>query len=183
MSITILEDRGKNLVGLDPISKLFSERIIFIDKVIDDEVANDIISQMLYLDHLNNDEITIYINTPGGGVYAGLAIYDVGERLKSPIRTIGIGCAASMGGILMLMGKRRSALPHTRIMYHQPMGGAFGQASDMVITIEEIQKVKIELYNIIKEKTLIKDPEIIFDRDKWYTVKEALEVGILTEEL
>lgn len=180
---TIVEERGKNIVIMDVFSKLVQERIIFIDDVINDELANGVIAQLLYLDSVGNERIDVYINTPGGGVLAGLAIYDVAHLIKSPIRTICIGSAASMGAVLMLMGAERWGTRHSRIMFHQPSGGAIGTADDIQITHEEIQKLKKELNTIIEEKTSLTNAVELFRNDVWYTASEALENQILTKVL
>jgi ATP-dependent Clp protease protease subunit len=180
---TIVEERSKNVVVMDVFSKLVQERIIFIDEPIDDELANGVIAQMLYLDSVSHDGIDIYINTPGGSVYNGLAIYDVAQLIKSPIKTICVGMAASMGAILMLMGTERCATKHSRIMLHQPSAAAIGTADDISITHEQIQKVKKEMYDIIEEKTSLIDVETLFKNDVWYTAIEALECGLLTKVL
>jgi len=180
---TIVEERGKSIVIMDVFSKLVQERIIFIDEPIDDELANGVIAQMLYLDSVNHQRIDIYINTPGGSIYDGLAVYDVAHLIKSPIRTICVGMAASMGAILMLMGTERCATKHARIMLHQPSGGAIGTADDIEITHEEIQKLKKEMYDIVEEKTFLTNVETLFKNDVWYTAVEALEYGLLTEIL
>lgn len=180
---TIVEERPKNIVVMDVFSKLVQERIIFIDEVIDAELANGVIAQMIYLDSINSEKISIYINTPGGSVTDGLAIYDVALLLKSPIETICIGMAASMGAILMLMGSERCATKHARIMLHQPSGGAIGSADDIKITHEEIQKYKKELYEIIEEKTSLRDSEQLFRLDTWFNAEEALACGLITKIL
>jgi ATP-dependent Clp protease protease subunit len=180
---TIVEERGKSIVVMDVFSKLVQERIIFIDEPIDDELANGVIAQLLYLDSVNQQPIDIYINTPGGSVYSGLAIYDVAHLIKSPIKTICVGMAASMGAILMLMGTERHATKHSRIMLHQPSGEAVGTADDISITHEQIQKVKKEMYDIVEEKTSLMNVEALFKNDVWYTAAEALECGLLTKVL
>jgi len=182
---TIVEERPKNVVVMDVFSKLVQERIIFIDDSIDDELANGIIAQMLYLDSISNEKINIYINTPGGSVHAGLGIYDVGMLLKSPIKTVCVGVAASMGAILMLMGEERVITKHARMMIHQPMGGAQGQASDIRITSKEIDKLQHELYQIIAERTGTPIDTVAndADRDYWMTSEEALAYGMVTKIL
>jgi len=180
---TIVEERGKNVLIMDVFSKLVQERIIFIDEPIDDELANGVIAQLLYLDSVSQKTIDVYINTPGGSVYSGLAIYDVAHLIKSPIKTICIGMAASMGAILMLMGTERCATKHSRIMLHQPSGMAVGTSDDISITHEEIQKLKKELYAIVEEKTSLTNAEALFKNDVWYTAAEALECGLLTKVL
>lgn len=180
---TIVEERPKNIAVMDVFSKLIQQRIIFIDDVIDDDLANGVIAQMLYLDSLNNKPINIYINTGGGSVYSGFAIYDVSKLIKSPIRTVCVGMAASMGAVLMLMGKERCGLKHSRIMLHQPSAGVVGTSVDIEITAEEVKKVRRELYDIVEENTSLTDVEKTFLFDTWYTAKEALDCGLLTEIL
>lgn len=183
---TVTEESNKNIIVLDVFSKLIQERIIFIDSEITDDLANGVIAQMLYLDSLDQKTpINVYINTPGGSVYAGLAIYDISKIIKAPIRTVGIGLAASMGAILMLMGEERCAVKHLRTMIHQPMGGAFGQVSDMEIATNECVKVKKELYEIISEKTgkSIEQVENDCNRDYWMDSEEAKNYGIITKIL
>lgn len=180
---TIVEEKPGNIAVMDVFSKLVQERIIFIDSAIDDELANGVIAQMLYLDSLNHDPISLYINSPGGSVYDGLAIYDVAHLLKSPINTVCVGKASSMACILMLVGKERSMTKHARMMMHQPSGGVYGYAKEIEITYQEIEKLKTELYNIVKEKTNIVNPEELFIWDSWYTSTEALEKGLITKIL
>lgn len=181
---TIVEERQKNIVIMDVFSKLIQERIIFIDGPIDDELANGVIAQMLYLDSLNKDEqINIYINSPGGSVYDGLAIFDASELIKAPIRTVCVGMAASMGAVLMLMGKERCATRHSRLMLHQPSAMAVGTADEIEITHEEVQKLKKELYEIVESKSNLVNVEQLFRLDTWYTAQEALEAGLITKIL
>jgi ATP-dependent Clp protease protease subunit len=180
---TIVEEKPGNIAIMDVFSKLAQERIIFIDSHIDEELANGVIAQMLYLDSLSNDPISLYINSPGGSVYDGLAIYDVAEIIKSPVNTVCIGMAASMGAILMLIGKERSITKHARIMLHQPSGGAIGTVEDIKISYEQIEKLKKEMYEIVESKTSITNAEELFRNDVWYTAKEALEKGLVTKIL
>lgn len=180
---TIVDERTKNVAVMDVFSKLIQERIIFIDTQIDDELANGVIAQLLYLDSINHSQIDIYINTPGGSVYDGLAIYDVAKLIKSPIRTVCIGLAASMGAILMLMGQERCATKHSRLMLHQPSGGVIGTADSIRITHQEIEKLKKELYQIVKEHTYLTDIEQLFKDDVWFDSTEALQAGLLTKIL
>lgn len=180
---TIVEQSQKNIVIMDVFSKLVQERIIFIDGVIDDQLANGIIAQLLHLDSISKELINIYINSPGGSVYDGLAIYDTSKIIKSPIRTVCVGMAASMGAILMLMGKERCATKHSRLMLHQPSGVAYGTADDIEITHEEIQKLKKELYTIVEENSNLTNVEQLFKLDTWYNSKEALEAGLITKIL
>ena len=178
---TIVEERSKNIVIMDVFSKLAQERIIFIDDVIDDELANGIIAQMLYLDSLNNKKINVYINSPGGSVLAGLAIYDISKLIKSPIRTVCVGAACSMAAVLMLIGVERCGLAHSRVMIHQIKGGVFGKPGDVKVVVEQMDLLQDELFDIIKEKTNIVNP--LTSSDKWYNAKEALDAGILTSIL
>ena len=183
---TIVEERPQNVAVMDVFSKLAQNRIVFIGEEIYDESANEIIAQLLYLDSIpGNEPISIYINTPGGSVYSGLAIYDTIQKLKSPVKTIVVGMAASMGSILLLSSKDRAALKHSRVMIHQPMGGAQGQVSDIKITYEQITILQKELYDIISERTGIPYDEVVqlCDRDTWYTAEEALEKKFITEIL
>ncbi|MGV8961904.1 MAG: ClpP family protease [Candidatus Saccharimonadaceae bacterium] len=177
---TIVEERSKNVVIMDVFSKLAQERIIFIDDVIDDSLANGVIAQLLYLDSVGHDQIDVYINSPGGSVYDGFAIYDVSKLIKSPIRTVCVGMAASMAAVLMFMGKERCGTQHSRIMFHQPSGRASGTSEEIQISHEEIQKVKKELYEIVEQHTTLTGVEQLFRLDTWYTAKEAIECGILT---
>lgn len=183
---TIVEHSSKNIVVMDVFSKLIQERIIFIDGPIDDDLTNGVIAQMIYLDSIDTKlPINIYINTPGGGVYNGLAIYDISKIIKAPIRTVCIGMAASMGAILMLMGEERCATKHSRVMIHQPMGGAYGQATEIKIVTKEIEKIEKELYQIISEKTKKTFAEVAADcdRDYWMTSEESLKYGIINKIL
>lgn len=180
---TIVEERQKNITVIDVFSKLSQERILFIDDVIDDELSNGIIAQMLHLDSLNNKLINIYINSPGGSVFSGLAIYDVSKLIKSPIRTVCVGQASSMAAVLMFMGEERCGLKHSRIMLHQISGGARGGMEDMRITVAMMEDLQKDMYKIIEENTSLKDVEKLFKFDKWFTAKEALESGILTKIL
>ena len=168
---------------MDVFSRLMMDRIIFIGSDIDSNLANIVNAQLLFLDSQNNNEITIYINSPGGSVYDGLAIYDTIHMIKSPVKTVCIGLAASMASILLTTGTKRYALPHSRIMIHQPLGGVKGQASDIVITANEITKIKDELNQILAAKTgqsldkIYKDT----DRDFYMTAKEAKDYGIIDD--
>lgn len=175
---TTVEESTKNLVVMDVFSKLSQNRIIFIDDVVDDELSNGVIAQLLYLDSLNMKEITIYINTPGGSVNSGLAIYDVANLIKSPIKTVCIGSACSMGLILMLCGEVRVGLKHSRFMLHQINGGSDGKVEDIKVSYEEMLKLQKELMVIVQEKTNI---VVMPTADKWYDSVEAMEVGIINE--
>ncbi|MFH2144349.1 MAG: ATP-dependent Clp endopeptidase proteolytic subunit ClpP [Bacteroidota bacterium] len=188
ISPTIIEERQLNVAQMDVFSRLMMDRIIFLGLPIDDYVANIIQAQLLYLDSSDpGKDIQIYLNTPGGTVYAGLGIYDTMQYISADIATICTGMAASMGAVLLTAGKKgkRSALKHSRIMIHQPMGGAVGQASDIEITAKEIQKLKKELFEIISlhsgkpYKKVWQDS----DRDYWMTAEEAKDYGMIDEVL
>ena len=188
ISPTIIEERQLNVASMDVFSRLMMDRIIFLGLPIDDYVANIIQAQLLYLDSSDpGKDIQIYFNTPGGSVNAGLGIYDTMQYISSDIATICTGMAASMGAVLLTAGKKgkRSALKHSRIMIHQPMGGAEGQASDIEITVREIIKLKKELYEIIALHTgnPIEKVEKDSDRDYWMTSQEAKDYGMIDEIL
>jgi ATP-dependent Clp protease protease subunit len=176
------------MTQMDVFSRLMMDRIIFLGTGIDDYVANIINAQLLFLESVDaNKDIQIYLNSPGGSVYAGLGIYDTMQYIKPDVATICTGMAASMGAVLMCAGTdgKRSALKHARVMIHQPLGGAQGQASDIEITAREIQKLKKELYDIIAHHS--KQPyEKVWadsDRDYWMTSEEAKEYGMVDEVL
>ncbi|NUM31146.1 MAG: ATP-dependent Clp endopeptidase proteolytic subunit ClpP [Bacteroidetes bacterium] len=188
MTPYILEEREMRVSQMDIFSRLMMDRIIFLGTGIDDQVANIVIGQLLFLDSTNpGRDIQIYINSPGGSVYAGLGIYDTMQYITSDISTICTGIAASMAAVLMAAGAKgkRTALKHSRVMIHQPLGGAQGQASDMEITVKEIQKLKKELYDILVTHTgqPYKKIEKDADRDYWLTSQEAKEYGIVDEVL
>ncbi|MDA3893699.1 MAG: ATP-dependent Clp endopeptidase proteolytic subunit ClpP [Salinivirgaceae bacterium] len=184
----IIEERQLNVASMDVFSRLMMDRIIFLGVPIDDDVANIIQAQLLFLESTDSEkDISIYFNTPGGSVYAGLGIYDTMQYIAPQINTICTGMAASMGAVLLTAGAhgKRSALPHSRVMIHQPMGGAQGQASDIEITAREIKKLKNELYEIIAKHSnnSIKKIEKDSDRDYWMTAIEAKEYGMIDEIL
>lgn len=188
ISPTIIEERQLNIAQMDVFSRLMMDRIIFLGLPVDDYVANVIQAQMLYLDSADpGKDIQIYFNSPGGSVYAGLGIYDTMQYINSDVATICTGMAASMSAVLLAAGTagKRSALTHSRVMIHQPMGGAQGQSKDIEITTKEIVKLRNELYTIIanhsgkKFEVVEKDS----DRDYWMTAKEALEYGMIDEVL
>ncbi|MBN2743424.1 MAG: ATP-dependent Clp endopeptidase proteolytic subunit ClpP [Marinilabiliaceae bacterium] len=188
ISPTIIEERQLNVASMDVFSRLMMDRIIFLGMPIDDYVANVIQAQLLYLESTApNKDISIYFNTPGGSVHAGLGIYDTMQYITSDVATICTGMAASMGAVLLTAGAKgkRTALRHSRIMIHQPMGGAQGQASDIEITTREILKLKKELYNIIADHSgqPFKRVEKDSDRDYWMTAEEAKEYGMIDEVL
>ena len=181
---TILEERQLNVTQMDVFSRLMADRIIFLGTEIDDTVANVIIAQLLYLSSQDPESpITMYLNTPGGSVYDGLAIYDTMQYISNEVQTVCTGLAASMGSVLLCAGEKgkRFALPHSRIMIHQPLGGAHGQASDIEITAKEILKLKGELYQIIADHSgkSLKQIEKDADRDHWLTANEAVEYGMI----
>lgn len=184
ISPSILEERQLNVTQMDVFSRLMMDRIIFLGTEVNDYTANVIQAQLLYLDSVDSDkDISIYLNTPGGSVYAGLGIYDTMQFVKSRVATICTGMAASMGAVLLVAGEKgmRAALPHSRVMIHQPMGGIQGQASDIEITAKEILKLKDELYQIISDhsgQTMDKIRQDA-DRDYWMTAAEAQEYGMI----
>lgn len=188
LSPSIMEERQLNVTQMDVFSRLMMDRIIFLGTPIDDYTANVIQAQLLYLDSADpGKDISIYINSPGGSVYAGLGIYDTMQYIGSEISTICTGMAASMAAVLLVAGEKekRFALKHSRVMIHQPMGGAQGQASDIEITAREIQKLKKELYTIIAEHSG-NDYEKVWrdsDRDYWMTAQEACEYGMIDKVL
>ena len=184
----IVEERQLNVAQMDVFSRLMMDRIIFLGTAIDDYTANVIQAQLLFLENMDPDrEITIYLNSPGGSVYAGLGIYDTMQFIQPKVATICTGLAASMASVLLCAGEkgRRSALPHSRVMIHQPMGGADGQATDMEITVREILKLKKELYEIIAKHSgqPFEQVEKDSDRDHWFTAEEALQYGMIDEVL
>lgn len=180
----ILEERQLNVTQLDVFSRLMMDRIIFLGTEINDYTANTLQAQLLYLDSVApGKDISIYINSPGGSVYAGLGIYDTMQFISSDVATICTGIAASMAAVLLVAGKegKRAALPHSRVMIHQPLGGAQGQASDIEITAREIMKLKKELYTIISthSHTDYEKVEKDSDRDYWMTAEEAVQYGMI----
>jgi ATP-dependent Clp protease protease subunit len=188
ISPTIIEERQLNIATMDVFSRLMMDRIIFLGVPIDDYVANIIQAQLLFLESVDGKkDIQIYFNTPGGSVYAGLGIYDTMQYIAPDVATICTGMAASMGAVLLCAGakQKRTALKHSRILIHQPMGGAQGQASDIEITAREIMKLKKELYEILAEHTgqPYKKIEKDSDRDYWMTAEEAKEYGMIDEVL
>lgn len=184
MTPNIIEERQMNAVSMDVFSRLMMDRIIFLGLPIDDMVANIINAQLLFLESSNPmADIHIYLNTPGGSVYAGLGIYDVMQYIKPDVATINTGLSASMGAVLLCAGTKgkRQALPHARTMIHQPLGGASGQASDIEITTKEIIKLKKELYDIISIHSNQTFEKVAndSDRDYWMTSEEAKEYGLI----
>ena len=188
ISPTIIEERQLNVAQMDVFSRLMMDRIIFLGTQVDDYTANVIQAHLLYLDSADpGKDISIYLNSPGGSVYAGLGIYDTMQFISSDVATICTGMAASMAAVLLTAGAKgkRSALKHSRVMIHQPLGGVQGQASDIEITAREIQKLKQELYTIIADHSgnpferIEKDS----DRDYWMTAEEAKAYGMIDEVL
>ncbi|MEP2057636.1 MAG: ATP-dependent Clp endopeptidase proteolytic subunit ClpP [Maribacter litoralis] len=188
MTPNIIEERSMNVVAMDVYSRLMMDRIIFMGTGINDQVANIIQAQLLFLASVDaKKDIQIYINSPGGSVYAGLGIYDTMQFISPDVATICTGMAASMGAVLLCAGEKgkRSGLQHSRVMIHQPLGGAQGQASDIEITAREILKLKEELYQIIAEHsgTDIEKVREDSDRDYWMKADEALKYGMIDEIL
>ena len=184
----ILEERQLNVTQMDVFSRLMMDRIIFLGTEISDYTANTIQAQLLYLDSIDSSkEISIYLNSPGGSVTAGLGIYDTMQFISSPVATICTGMAASMAAVLLVAGQegKRSALPHSRVMIHQPLGGVQGQASDIEITAREIQKMKKELYTIISDHSHTPFDKVWADsdRDYWMSAQEAKEYGMIDQVL
>ena len=184
----ILEERQLNVTQMDVFSRLMMERIIFLGTQVDDYSANTIQAQLLYLDSVDpGKDISIYINSPGGSVTAGLGIYDTMQFISSDVATLCTGMAASMAAVLLVAGKegKRSALKHSRVMIHQPLGGVQGQASDIEIEAREIQKFKKELYTIISEHSHQSFEKVWNDSDRnyWMTSEEAKEYGMIDEVL
>ena len=188
MTRTVIEERPVNFREIDVFSRLMADRIIFLGTAIDDYIANIIQAQLLFLESMDQRrDIQMYINSPGGSVYAGLGIYDTMQYIGPDVATICTGMAASMGAVLLCAGTdgKRTGLKHSRVMIHQPMGGAQGQESDIEITAREIKKIKNELYEIIAthSKKDIKKIEKDADRDYWMIASEAKEYGMIDEVL
>lgn len=188
ISPTIIEERQMNVAQMDVFSRLMMDRIIFLGSGINDYVANVVQAQLLFLETSDpGKDISLYINSPGGSVYAGYGIYDTMQYINCDVSTICTGMAASMGAVLLVAGTagKRYALPHSRVMIHQPLGGAQGQASDMEITVREIIKVKKELFEILSKHTgkSLKQVERDSDRDYWMTAEEAVAYGAVDKIL
>lgn len=185
----IIEENTKNMIMMDEKSKLMQSRILFIDDVIDDYLTSQIIAGLLYLDSVNNKEITIFINSPGGQVYSGLGIIDAMRRVKSPIKTVVIGVAASMAAVILTYGDKRQATKYSTIMFHEPSGGVGGQYTDVKLAAEEMLRVKKILNEIIDEKTNIRGVvghdnfEDYLTRDKWLDPSEAKKLEIIDDVL
>lgn len=188
MTPYIIEERPGNFRAIDVFTRLISDRIIFLGTPVDDYIANVITAQLLFLESTDpNKDITMYVNSPGGSVYAGLGIYDTMQYVKPDVATICTGLAASMGAVLLAGGaeKKRAALPHSRIMIHQPLGGAQGQASDIEITAKQILILKEELYQILAKHSNqpLEKIEKDSDRDYWMKADAAAEYGLIDEVL
>ncbi len=188
MTPYIIEERQLNVAQMDVFSRLMMDRIIFLGTGIDDQVANIIQAQLLFLESADaKKDIQIYLNSPGGSVYAGLGIYDTMQYIAPDVATICTGMAASMGAVLLCAGAdgKRTALPHARVMIHQPMAGTQGQASDMEIAVKEVLKMKKELYDIIAthSKQKFEKVEEDSDRDYWMSAQEAKDYGMIDEVL
>src|SRR5687768_18251469 len=184
----IIEERPMNVAVMDVYSRLMMDRIIFLGYPVNDEIANIVTAQLLFLDSSDRTrDINMYINSPGGSVYSGLGVYDTMQYVSPDIATICIGVAASMACVLLGAGTngKRAALKHARVMMHQPSGAIGGQASDIEITVNEIRKLKRELYDVVNFHTgkSIEQIEKDFDRDKWMTAPEAKEYGLVDEVL
>jgi len=188
MTRTVIEERDRRFAEIDVFSRLIADRIIFLGTAIDDYISNIIIAQMLFLQSLDaKKDVKMYINSPGGSVYAGLGVYDTMQYIAPDVATICTGLAASMGAVLLCAGAdgKRTALQHSRVMIHQPLGGAQGQASDIEITAREVLKLKKELYEIIAKHSK-QDYDKIWkdaDRDYWMIAQEAKEYGLVDEVL
>lgn len=185
---SIIEERKLNVAAMDVFSRLMMDRIIWLGVQIDNDVANILQAQLLYLESTDpTAEISMYINTPGGSVSAGLGIYDTMQLISPDVATICTGMAASMGSILLCAGAKgkRAALPHSRVMIHQPLGGVQGQASDILIEAKEIEKCRAELYSIISEHSGQSYEKVFADADRnfWMTSQEALEYGMIDKVL
>ncbi len=185
---TIIEERPLNVASMDVFSRLMMDRIIFLGVAINDDVANIIMAQLLFLSSTDPaKDISLYINTPGGSVSSGLAIYDTMQLIQPDVATICTGMAASMGSVLLCAGApgKRSALPHSRVLIHQPLGGAEGQASDILIAAKEIEKTRKELISIIAQHSGQSYDKVFADadRDFWMTSEEALQYGMVDKIL
>lgn len=183
-SPTIIEERQMNVASMDVFSRMMMDRILFLGTAIDDTVANIVTGQLLYLQSVDSSApIDMYINSGGGGIYAGYSILDTMNFITPDVNTVVTGMAASMAFVLSISGKKRTALRHSRLMQHQPLGGASGQASDILITAKQITLLRDELYEIISEKTGQPIDKVTddCDRDYWMTSKEAMEYGAIDE--
>lgn len=179
----ILEQSDKHLSALDVYSKLSQKRILFISGQIDEELSSAIIAQLLYLDSISTKPITLYIKSCGGYIDDGMAIYDTIMHIKSQVNTICVGKAFSMGAILLIAGEERTILKHSRVMIHQPSSGTYGTAKEFEIDNDEIQKMKKVMFEIVKERTKIENPEEYCRYDTWFNAEEAIKWGIVTRIL
>lgn len=188
MTRSVIEERPRHFREIDVFSRLMMDRIIFLGTEIDDQVANVIVAQLLFMESSDpGKDVLLYINSPGGGVYPGLGIYDTMQYIGSDVGTVCVGMACSMGAVLLAGGKagKRTALPHARIMIHQPMGGARGQASDLEITVKQVQELKKDLYHILAQHTgkSVKTVEKDADRDHWMKAAQAQAYGMIDRVL
>lgn len=181
VSPNIIEERKLNVASMTVFDRLMMDRIIFIGTEIDDDVSNIVQAQLLYLASLNQEDITLYINSPGGSVTAGLGIYDVMHHISPKVNTVCTGLAASMGAILLCAGDTRSILPHAKVMIHEPSSGVIGKCSDILIEAEEIKKCREELCQILSEHTKQPFEKIIEDvkLDNWFNSQEAVKYGLV----
>lgn len=181
VSPNIIEERKLNVASMTVFDRLMMDRIIFIGTEIDDDVSNIVQAQLLYLASLSQEDITLYINSPGGSVTAGLGIYDVMHHISPKVNTVCTGLAASMGAILLCAGNTRSILPHAKVMIHEPTSGVIGKCSDILIEAEEIKKCREELCQILSKHTKQPFEKIIEDvkLDNWFTSQEAVEYGLV----
>lgn len=188
MTPSIIEERQLNVAQMDVFSRLMMDSIIFLGMPINDQVANIVMAQLLFLDqNMDEQNINIYINSPGGSVYSGMGILDTMNHIETPVATTTTGIAASMAAILLAAGEdgMRSALPHSRVMIHQPLGGTQGQASDIQIEAQEIEKVKVEMCNVLSNRSGQSYDKVYndVDRDFWLRADEAKEYGLIDEVL
>ena len=188
MTRSVIEERPQPFREIDVFSRLIMNRIVFLGSQVNDEVSNILVAQLLFLDSVDpKKDILLYINSPGGGIYAGLAIYDTMQYIQAPVGTVCLGLAASMGAVLLAGGEKgkRASLPHSRMMIHQPLGGAQGQMADMEITVKQIMGLGEDLYNILAQHTG-QDIEVIrkdANRDYWMKAPEAQQYGIIDHVL
>ena len=188
MTRSVIEERPMNFREVDVFSRLMADRIIFMGLPVDDNIANIIVAQLLFLESADpKKDILMYLNSPGGSVYAGLGIYDTMQYVRPDVATVCTSLAASMGAVLLAGGAagKRSALPHARVMIHQPSGGAQGQSVDMEITVREIVKLRQELYEILAHHTgqTVEQIEKDSNRDNWMRAEEAKEYGLIDDVL
>lgn len=183
MNRTIVEKSSDNLIVMDVYSKLSESRIVFIDDVITSKLCNSLIAQLLYLDASNSEDIHIYINTPGGDVYAGLALFDVIKRLRSKVIITALGICASMGFILLLSSPHRTALKHTKFMIHEVSGGSVGTVSDIKITSKEMENLWEDLYEILQSELSLPYSKEELSKDRWFNTEEAKNIGLIKSVL